>query len=473
MITLAGKEASDWLSPVLVKEMRQGLKSRAFVGVFLALHAAMLVGFAVALAESSPDTMRRTSTGLFWLVAVGGLLGLVPALGLNAVQSEHKGQTFELLVLTRLSAWRIVWGKWTCITAQGLLVASSLLPYLVARYFLGGVALLFELAALLGVTLLCGFFVAFAVLASTFATTFSRATAIVVPAGLFVFALGAVSSRVVGPGGAPTPSPADNGLQLLAALLAAAIVALYLLRAAAARLAPSAENHAAPRRLLALSLFGLLWLPLPPSQLETTARLLVPVLLLMALDGCAGAPPSSPSAYRPYARAPGPLRWLAVLTYPGWPSGLVFAGALAGAISATLLVAGDAAAEDAALAGLGFFACVGLAVAAARTPRRFGAVGQIGLLVHALLLLVSVLGYEALRATAPLSLASVRWLGTASPVAALWGATIGEVDSEARAGSAVCMAAWIGLAAVLLMWRGRADLGVAAVAVRRARGRGA
>ena len=78
-------------------------------------------------------------------------LAVLPAGGFNALQAEIRRANIELLLLTKLSRWRVILGKWSMLSAQSLLVFSSLLPYLVTRYFFGGVDLIqsFYLGALL------------------------------------------------------------------------------------------------------------------------------------------------------------------------------------------------------------------------------------------------------------------------------------------------------------------------------------
>ena len=54
----------------------------------------------------------------------------------DALNSEIRGKTMEMLYLSRLDAWRIVWGKWVGSIVMIFLFFSSSLPYVVARYFI-------------------------------------------------------------------------------------------------------------------------------------------------------------------------------------------------------------------------------------------------------------------------------------------------------------------------------------------------
>ena len=68
--------------------------------------------------------------------------------GINALSSEITGNTIEMMVLTRLSAWRIVFGKWIAIVSQTALILVTIIPYLILRYFFGGMILAGELVFL-------------------------------------------------------------------------------------------------------------------------------------------------------------------------------------------------------------------------------------------------------------------------------------------------------------------------------------
>ena len=108
----------DKLSPMLVKELRQGLRTHTFVILFLALQGllalVLLTAGPIAAAEdsSSGSTGGIVSQIVFCIYALGVLL-IQPLRGISAVATEIKQNTIELMVLTRLSSWRIVWGKWS------------------------------------------------------------------------------------------------------------------------------------------------------------------------------------------------------------------------------------------------------------------------------------------------------------------------------------------------------------------------
>ncbi len=144
---------AEWLSPMVVKELRQGMRSRVFVTSFLLLQGGMIFVALVALAASAHQQDIRAMTTLFWVICGVPLLLMMPISGFGAVANEITANSLELIFLTRLTPRRIIAGKWFAIVAQTALFACAVLPYAVLRYFLGGVNVGRELAVLAGLLL--------------------------------------------------------------------------------------------------------------------------------------------------------------------------------------------------------------------------------------------------------------------------------------------------------------------------------
>jgi hypothetical protein len=122
------------------------LRGRFFTTAFLVLHL-LLLTWAVGIVSFSEADSRVAGNFLFWVIFVVGLLVIVtPAQ--SAINAERRTNTLELLQLTRQTAWRIVFGKWSAIMTQVVLFISSLLPYAFLRYFLGGLDVLTDAAVL-------------------------------------------------------------------------------------------------------------------------------------------------------------------------------------------------------------------------------------------------------------------------------------------------------------------------------------
>ena len=109
---------SDKLSPMLVKELRQGLRAKTFIGVFLSLQAFLAVMMLSAtIASSSGQIGIVVSNIIFGFFSVAVLL-VQPLRGIGALSTEVKSNTLDMMALTRLSSSKIVFGKWVAIVSQ-------------------------------------------------------------------------------------------------------------------------------------------------------------------------------------------------------------------------------------------------------------------------------------------------------------------------------------------------------------------
>lgn len=315
---------ADGLSPMLVKELRQGMRSRLFVISFLLVQAAMILVAIIGLYATANQEETSEITGFFWTIIVAPLLVVMPMSGLGAVGNERKANTLELIFLTRLTARRILTGKWVAVVAQTVLLVCAILPYAVLRYFLGGINLGTELTTiallLLGSAVLSGLAVGFSPLSS-------RLTRALIIVGVFVglqffsrfFFLFRYGGGTLSSGGS------TNWLTYISLGWLGLLFLLLMLEFGASKIAPAAENHSTSRRLIALiamagvAIFGGRDLFTSPLWIFT-ALLLAPV--------CVGAlcePPSFVSSvYYPFARFGGWGRLAGRILYPGWPSGVFF-----------------------------------------------------------------------------------------------------------------------------------------------------
>ncbi|MEO5819858.1 MAG: hypothetical protein ABIT71_05090 [Vicinamibacteraceae bacterium] len=135
------ERASDRLSPIVVKEVRQLARGREFHYSF---NLALLVGLAVAFFGAADSLGGSGTSGRWTFAALTGALGLlgfavVPLGAFNALRNERMEQTLELITLTALSPRRVVIGK---LLAQGVKLATlfaGLAPFIAMSFLLGGV----------------------------------------------------------------------------------------------------------------------------------------------------------------------------------------------------------------------------------------------------------------------------------------------------------------------------------------------
>ncbi|MBL7140999.1 MAG: hypothetical protein ISS74_08825, partial [Planctomycetes bacterium] len=147
------------ISPIVVKELRQAVRSRFIVGMFLFfLGVELLIVGLYLLAEPTAAQSMTGGSGLAaWLY---GLLTfvcviLVPAYSGIRLAWERSGVQSDLLFTTTISAGSIIRGKLLTAVILIALLYSAFAPFIVLTYLLRGVDLL-EIAMALGLTFIYG-----------------------------------------------------------------------------------------------------------------------------------------------------------------------------------------------------------------------------------------------------------------------------------------------------------------------------
>jgi membrane protein YdbS with pleckstrin-like domain len=313
----------------LVKELRQGMRARSFEWAFVVVQMLMVLAMVVALsaaARNEHDVSRVFGEGIFWAMVAIPVLLVMPMRGATALRTEVQIGALELIFLTRLSAWRIVAGKWGALFAQTCLLLCAILPYAVLRYYLGSVDLVQDLLVILLLLAASGLFTALTVSVSAFPSKAARAMVIIFPLVIINLAPAMVMAVSVGPvrGGvsfAPGASPwaglAVFGFYVL-------LLLAYLLEIGAARIAPPAENHAIRKRLLGLVL--VISGPVAILLGSDNAILLVNLALLapVCLDALCANPDPLPGQFRPFLRWPRLGTAASWFLMPGWPTGVLY-----------------------------------------------------------------------------------------------------------------------------------------------------
>lgn len=332
----------DWLSPMIVKELRQGLRTWVFVVAFIVLQTILVMTLLISFSAGNEES----SSYLFWMLIAGILVFIVPLRGFNALAGEMKTDTLDLLMLTRLDAFRIAVGKWIALVAQSTLISVSVLPYVVLRYFGGGVNVGRELVALLLLWMLSAFVAAVAVAFSALPSIIIRTFFLLAAWFCSAMACSAVTSLAVDAGGGSPFGIFGSGSPTLGMILAVlaplwAYACYFVLDVGASTIAPLAANHATRKRLISLAfllattgfVFG--W-PTAAGR-EIALGCLLVIGALAAFDCLTETPTASPSVYAPFVRRGVIGRLAAFLLAPGWATGLLFYGLIATLI-ATLVV---------------------------------------------------------------------------------------------------------------------------------------
>ncbi len=172
------------LTPMAVKELRQGLRRGFFIIPFMVIH---LFAIAALYMEFYTDAELGTNpyTGVmqmglffenspFWWVAGAICISLMPMGGIVLMGQEMDEGNYELLQMTELSRWQVVLGKFISIWSITLLTFSSLIPYLIVRYFVGGMEVWRNIALALTVVFASAIVSAGAIGASSFKNPFAK-----------------------------------------------------------------------------------------------------------------------------------------------------------------------------------------------------------------------------------------------------------------------------------------------------------
>ncbi len=323
---------ADWLSPILVKELRQGLQARTFVSMFIVVQVVMILLVGFHLLSLSTNAGTSGFDGFFWFFVGFPLLILMPARGLAAVSEEMRANTLDLVRLTRLTAFRIILGKWIALVSQSGLLVAAILPYAVLRYFFGRVDVVLELQTL-GWMLAASFVITAGAIALSTAHLVLRVLILLaaLPSFLtfsFTFAL----SRAFGGGGYSSVGfvPVDDWWLILIAM---AVYVVMFLEYAASKIAPQSENHSARKRsavlLFSIVLVAAGWLGGPPWYFSI-ALWMAPIINWVIVEALTEKPVLLPSLFMPFARRGIIGRLAGRFLYPGWATAIMFTALVEG-----------------------------------------------------------------------------------------------------------------------------------------------
>ena len=135
----------DRLSPIVVKETRQALKSKQFVWTMILLLVCTVGWTMIGIASQMPDLYffpagMTLLTGYICMLMVPALL-IVPIAAFFSMAGELNANTFDVLSITPLTSRRIVWGKIIVALVQLALFFSVLAPCIALTYLLRGVSI--------------------------------------------------------------------------------------------------------------------------------------------------------------------------------------------------------------------------------------------------------------------------------------------------------------------------------------------
>lgn len=313
---------SDRLSPMLVKELRQGLRTHTFVIVFLILQGLLaLILLTTTVANINAGGFVSSIIFFFFGLAV---MVIQPLRGMSAISSEIKSDTIDLMSLTKLTAWRIVFGKWSSIMGQTALLLFAIIPYLILRYFFGGMQLFSELLLLGTIFFLSGIFTAITVGLSACPLALVRVVPLLT--GLYLvylipaLAFGAFEQTLQ----IFTPKSSDHWLGLVAAYAIGGFIAYFFLELAATAIAPSAENRATRKRLITFLVIPLTFIVLREADHDVAWGFTWLLLFMVSIDFFTENANYPSSVLKPFLRFGFLGRVGARFLAPGWATGTLF-----------------------------------------------------------------------------------------------------------------------------------------------------
>ena len=337
-------EFPDKLSPMLVKELRQGLRTYTFTSTFLSLHGiltiVLLIAGTVTLSVDSTGAGTVVSKIVFCFYGLA-LLVIQPLRGISTLSSEIKGNTIDLMVLTRLSAWRIVWGKWSCIVGQSGLILLAVLPYLIFRYFFGGMQLFSELFLLVYLFVVSATLTALAIGISGLGSGLIRGVAVVGGGGFLAwFVLWGLTPNLETFISALSLTSVDTFLLSVGLLVLAVYLGYFSLEVATSFIAPAAENRATHKRLIGLGVAVLAFIAVQFYDLTAAVLAAGFVGILLSFDAFSEDPTFPRAVTRPFLRWGSLGRLGGRLLYPGWITGNLFVLAFSTTLALLILIFG-------------------------------------------------------------------------------------------------------------------------------------
>lgn len=244
-----GEQMADWLNPILIKEARQSLKSRQFLLTFFLLLAASCVWTILGVVLNAPDVYfvpsgQNLLAGYYFVLAIP-MIGMVPLAAYRSLASEIDDDTFEMLIITKLSAMRIVIGKLHSAMLQMMIYFAAIVPCLAFSYLLRGVNLPTIMMMLAIIFFTAMITTSAALLMATMAPTRALQTltilaviGVILLAEIFcaAFCLSAVLGQDLG------ADAAAIMFTILTIIVGTSCIVIFI-KAAAARIAPVSENR--------------------------------------------------------------------------------------------------------------------------------------------------------------------------------------------------------------------------------------
>lgn len=190
----------DRFGAMLVKELRQNMRRSSFVYPFLGIQLLAVIALVVEFQMESGYSFEKHpgmlnvvmlfQSGPFWIGAAVICSIIMPLGGLILMGQELDEGNHELLLLTKLSRWKVVFGKFLTLWGLSTLTFISLLPYVIVRYNVGAIEFIREIGCSLTVIAIAAMMSAGAIGASSFKGLIGRITVTLLFVGSMIVGCG-------------------------------------------------------------------------------------------------------------------------------------------------------------------------------------------------------------------------------------------------------------------------------------------
>lgn len=302
-----GDALAERVNPIIVKEVRQGLRTRVFWVFFsLMLVSCLFISLGFFAAAETTDSAGQYAFISFFVCLAAVQFFVIPYSAYRSMAKETEEETWVLLTLTGLGPRKILSGKLGSSVLQGTLYLSAAAPFLLFSYYLNGIDLPTILVAVLAAVAYQIFLVSISVSLATLAESrLVRSLLHFVVLGTLLGGLGTGIGLSAGLAEAARSLYASGTFWLTTTAVVFALVStgVLLFETAAARLSLATEEYARGPRLAFIAQFtGLVgfffwgWTAKPDAEVLTAGAiccaayaLLVGVMVMSDRDSMAKA----------------------------------------------------------------------------------------------------------------------------------------------------------------------------------------
>ena len=131
----------DWVNPIVVKELRQAVKSRVITSLLLLFLGIQLVIMGMVLALQGASSQGSNGAEIFLVlhaIMLGTCMVLIPAYAAVRMRNERSETNVDLLYISTLKPTSIIAGKLFSALVLAMLIFSCCAPFMTFTYLMRG-----------------------------------------------------------------------------------------------------------------------------------------------------------------------------------------------------------------------------------------------------------------------------------------------------------------------------------------------